>query len=170
MAVSDDIKGWFAGRIPQGWFSGAPDVRADREEIWVIGTLPDVDLGKDASKEGLEAARQGRIKQFREDTREARMKVAGEAQQQFGRSVAWGVRIGDTEQMFTHIALPVMTRLRLPEREILDTLIDSGVARNRAHALAWCVRLVEKNEQEWLGELREAISKVGQIRQQGPLN
>jgi len=170
MAVSDDIKGWFAGRIPQGWFSGAPDVRADREEIWVIGTLPDVDLGKDASKEGLEAARQGRIKQFREDTREARMKVAGEAQQQFGRSVAWGVRIGDTEQMFTHIALPVMTRLRLPEREILDTLIDSGVARNRAHALAWCVRLVEKNEKEWLGELREAISKVGQIRQQGPLN
>jgi hypothetical protein len=170
MAVSDDIKGWFAGRIPQGWFSGAPEVRADREEIWVIGTLPDVDLGKDASKESAEAARQGRIKQFREDTREVRMKVAGEAMRQFSRSVAWGVRIGDTEQMFTHIALPVMTRLRLPEREILDTLIDSGVARNRAHALAWCVRLVEKNEQEWLSELRDAIAKVGQIRNQGPLN
>ena len=170
MAVSDDIKGWFAGRIPQGWFSGAPDVRADREEIWVIGTLPDVDLGTNASKESLEAARQGRIKQFREDTREARMKVAEEASRQFGRSVAWGVRIGDTQQMFTHMALPVMTRLRLPEREILDTLIDSGVARNRAHALAWCVRLVEKNEQEWLSELRDAIAKVGQIRNQGPLN
>ncbi len=170
MAVSDDIKGWFAGRIPQGWFSGAPEVRADREENWVVGTLPDVQHGGDASKESLEAARAGRIKQFREDTREARMKVAAEAGRQFGRSVAWGVRIGDTEQMFTHMALPVMTRLRLPERDILDTLIDSGVARNRAHALQWCVRPVEKNEKEWLAELRDAIAKVGQIRQQGPLN
>jgi len=170
MAARDEISGWFAGRIPGGWFKGAPEVRTDREEIWVVGTLPDVELGKDASKEGLEAARAGRIKQFREDTREARMKVADEAHRQFGRSVAWGVRIGETEQMFTHMALPVMTRLRLPEREILDTLIDSGVARNRAHALAWCVRLVEKNEKEWLSELREAIAKVGQVRNQGPLN
>jgi hypothetical protein len=169
MATRDEISGWFAGRIPAGWFSGAPEVRSDREEIWVVGTLPDIQL-KDASKESLEAARSGRIKQFREDTREARMKVAEEAQKQFGRSVAWGVRIGETQQMFTHMALPVMTRLRLPEREILDTLIDSGVARNRAHALAWCVRLVEKNEQEWLTELREAIAKVGQVRNQGPLN
>ena len=170
MAARDEISGWFAGRIPSGWFKDAPLVRADREEIWVVGTLPDVELGKDASKEGLEAARAGRIKQFREDTREVRMKVADEAHRQFGRSVAWGVRIGETEQMFTHMALPVMTRLRLPEREILDTLIDSGVARNRAHALAWCVRLVEKNEKEWLSELREAIAKVGQVRNQGPLN
>jgi hypothetical protein len=169
MAARDEISGWFAGRIPQGWFSGSPDVRADREEIWVVGTLPDVQIGADASKESREAARQGRIKQFREDTREARMKVADEARRQFGRSVAWGVRIGDTEQMFTHMALPVMTRLRLPEREILDTLIDSGVARNRAHALAWCVRLVEKNEKEWLSELRDAIAKVGQVRNQEPL-
>ena len=170
MASKDEIGGWFAGRIPAGWFSGAPEVRTDREEIWVIGTLPDVQLGKDSSPEAASAARSGRIKQFREDTREARMKVAEEAGKQFGRGVAWGVRIGDTEQMFTHMALPVMTRLRLPEREILDTLIDSGVARNRAHALAWCVRLVEKNEKEWLTELREAIAKVGQVRNQGPLN
>ena len=167
MAERDEFIGWFAGRIPQGWFTGAPEVRADSEEIWVIGTLPDVTA---ETKEALTAARDGRIKQFREDTREARMKVADEARRQFGRSVAWGVRIGDTEQMFTHMALPVMTRLRLPEREILDTLIDSGVARNRAHALAWCVRLVEKNEKEWLSELRDAIAKVGQVRRQGPLH
>jgi hypothetical protein len=80
------------------------------------------------------------------------------------------VKIGDVQEMFTHLALPVMTRLRLPEREILDTLIHSGVARNRAHALAWCVRLVERNQKEWLTELRDAIAKVGQVRNQGPLN
>ena|SRR2546430_12005549 len=170
MAGTDEIKGWLAGRIPADWFKSTPEVRVDREEIWVVGTLADVSLDGEASKESVGAARSGRIKQFREETREQRMAIAEEARQQFGRIVAWGVRIGDTQEMFTHLALPVMTRLRLPEREILDTLINSGVARNRAHALAWCVRLVERNQKEWLGELREAIAKVGQVRQQGPLN
>jgi hypothetical protein len=170
MAGKDEIAGWFAGRIPQGWFKGTPEVRVDREEIWVIGTLPDVELGKDVTADGVAAARDGRIKQFREETRDARIEISQEAQHRFGRVASWGVKIGDTEQMFTHIALPVMTRLRLPEREILDTLINSGVARNRAHALAWCVRLVERNQKEWLGELRDAIAKVGQVRNQGPLN
>src|SRR5436305_90173 len=170
MAGTDEIKGWFAGRIPQGWFNGTPDVRMDREEIWVVGTLADISLGADASKESVASARTGRIKQFREETRDQRMAIAEEARQRFGRTVAWGVRIGETQEMFTHLALPVMTRLRLPEREILDTLINAGVARNRAHALAWCVRLVERNQKEWLVELREAIAKVGQVRQQGPLN
>ena len=170
MAGRDEVAGWFAGRIPQGWFKGTPEVRLDREEIWVIGTLPDVELGKDVTADGIAAARDGRVKQFREETRDARIEISREAQQRFGRVASWGVKIGDTEQMFTHIALPVMTRLRLPEREILDTLINSGVARNRAHALAWCVRLVERNQKEWLGELRDAIAKVGQVRNQGPLN
>lgn len=170
MSEREEVIGWFAGRIPQGWFTGAPVVRSDREEIWVIGTLPDVQLGKDASKEAVAAARAGRIKQFREETREQRIAMSIEARNRFGRETAWGVRIGDIEEMFTHLALPVMTRLRLPEREVLDTLIHAGVARNRAHALAWCVRLVERNQEEWLGELREAIAKVGQVRQQGPLN
>ena len=167
MAERDELTGWFAGRIPQGWFTGTPEVRADSEEVWVIGTLPDVSAD---TKEALAAAREGRIKQFREDTREQRVQIAAEARSRFGRNVAWGVRIGDTEQMFTHLAMPVMTRLRLPEREVLDTLINSGVARNRAHALAWCVRLVERNQKEWLGELREAIAKVGQVRRQGQLH
>ncbi len=170
MAAEDEVTGWFAGRVPREWFTGAPQVRRDREEIWVVGTIADVDLGKDASADALAAARAGRIRQFREDTREARMRISEEGQRRFGRRVAWGVRCGATEQMFTHLALPVMTRLRLPEREILDTLIDAGVARNRAHALAWCVRLVERNQKEWLGELREAIAKVGQVRGSGPLN
>ena len=170
MAGREEITGWLVGRVPQGWYSGTPEIRVDREEIWVIGTLPDIDMGKDAGSESTSAARAGRIKQFREDTRDARMEIAEEAKQRFGREVAWGVKIGDVQEMFTHLALPVMTRLRLPEREILDTLINSGVARNRAHALAWCVRLVERNQKEWLTELRDAIAKVGQVRNQGPLN
>ena len=68
--------------------------------------------------------------------------------------------MSDHEELFTHLAVPVMTRLLQPERQVLDTLVDAGVARSRAHALAWCVRLVGENTSSWLGELREAMERV----------
>ena len=170
MGANDELKGWFAGRIPKDWFSGALEVRADRDEIWVIGTLADVTLPADAGPEAANAARSGRIKQFREDTRDLRMQISEEAERRFGRKVSWGARCGDAREMFTHLAVPAMTRLRLPEREVLDALVDSGVARSRAHALAWCVKLVQQKQGEWLEELKAAVEQVGAVRQQGPLN
>jgi len=62
----------------------------------------------------------------------------------------------------------VMTRLRLPERQVLDTLVDAGVARSRADALAWCVRLVGQHEDDWLAELRTAMESVADVRAKGP--
>jgi len=170
MGANDELTGWFAGRIPKDWFSGAPEVRADRDEIWVIGMLADVQLPADAGPEAANAARSGRIKQHREDTREVRVQISEEAERRFGRKVSWGARCGDAREMFTHLAVPAMTRLRLPEREVLDALVDSGVARSRAHALAWCVRLVQRNQSDWLKELKSAVEQVGAVRQQGPLN
>jgi hypothetical protein len=120
--------------------------------------------------EATKHARAGRIKQYREDTREERIRISEEAAKRFGRPISWGVRIGDAQEMFTHLAVPAMTRLRMPEREVLDALVDAGVARSRAHALAWCVRLVQRNQSEWLKDLREATEKVGVVRQQGPLH
>lgn len=168
MATLDEIKGWLAGRLPQGWYTGTPEVRMDEDEIWVVGTLPEVQAS--GGPEALTAARQGAIQRHREETRDERMKIAGEARERFRRSLAWGAKIGEETALFTHLAVPVMTRLRLPERELLDTLVRSGVARSRSHALAWCVRLVAKNESGWLGELKEALSRVGDVRSQGPLN
>ena len=168
MTEQDEVRGWFAGRLPKDWFNGAPEIRSDGQEIWVIGTLADVQV--EGSKDAQAAARAGRIRQFREDTREQRIRIGQEAQDRFKKHVAWGVKVGEVEEIFTHLAMPTMTRLRLPERAVLDTLIDAGIARNRAHALAWCVRLVERNQKEWLAELKEAIAKVGQVRNQGPLN
>ena len=170
MSANDELKGWFAGRIPRDWFAGTPEVRADRDEIWVIGTLADVQLPGDAGPEAANAARSGRIKQFREDTRDMRIQISEEASKRFGRAVSWGARCGDAREMFTHLAVPAMTRLRLPEREVLDALVDSGVARSRAHALAWCVKLVQQKQGEWLEELKAAVEQVGAVRQQGPLN
>jgi hypothetical protein len=61
-----------------------------------------------------------------------------------------------------------MTRLRMPERAVLDTLVDAGVARSRSHALAWCVRLVAEKQDEWLKDLREALTHVEKVRSEGP--
>lgn len=164
----DEIAGWFAGRMPDGWFEGAPDVDADRDEILVIGTLADVELGPDASDEAAASARAARIDRFRTETRRQRMAIADEAQHRFRRKVSWGARCGDVERHFTTLALPVMTRLRARERHVLDTLVEAGVARSRSHALAWCVRLVGDNEAEWIDQLRDALGEVEKVRAQGP--
>jgi hypothetical protein len=154
---------WFAGRLPSDWFVGAPNVTVDREEIIVSGELPPVE------GEGTgEAAAQGRIQRFREDTRETRMTIADEAESRYGRKVAWGASIGETSVLFTHLAVPVMTRLRQDERRVLDTLVDSGVARSRSEALAWCVTLVGEHTDDWLASLRTAMSEVDKLRAEGP--
>lgn len=165
MANAEEIKGWVVGRIPADWFDGTPEVLVDREEIVVTGKLPDVGAseGMDAS-----AARSGRIKQHREATRDARVRIAREAQSRFGRTVSWGAACGDTRELFTHLSVPMMTRLRITDRQILDALVDAGVARSRSHALAWCVRLVAKHQGDWVRELKDAVAKVEQVRATGP--
>jgi hypothetical protein len=165
----DELRGWFAGRLPNDWFTGAPEVTLDREEILVVGTLPDVELEEAASDQTRAAARESRIEAFREDTRRRRMEIAEEAQERFGRIVSWGAAIGDVRRPFTTASIPVMTRLRQPERQVLDTLVSAGVARSRSEALAWCVKLVGEHQTEWIDGLREALQTVEERRRQGPL-
>ena len=164
-----EVRAWLTGRLPQEWTTdGAPEVTVDREEITVVLALSAPALADDATDAERAQALAGRVQGWREDTRERRIAVAREAEHRFDRKVAWGVRAGDSVQLFTHLAVPVMTRLRQPERQVLDTLVEAGVARSRAHALAWCVRLVGDNADAWLGELRAAMEKVHEVRGQGP--
>jgi hypothetical protein len=166
---ASDAAEWFAGRLPD-WFDGDPEVVVDREEITVIGRLPETE----GSPEGevSEARASGRVSRFREETRPERMRIADEAQDRYGRKVSWGVAVGDPESperiLFTHIAVPVMTRLKQPERQVLDTLVDAGVARSRSDALAWSVKLVGEHTDEWLGKLRDAMRNVDDLRAEGP--
>jgi len=162
------LAGWFAGRLPDDWFTDAPTVTADREEILVVGTIAEPDYPDGADDAAKAAARAARIKRFREDTRGQRMKIADEAEHRTGRKVAWGARCGDDEQIFTSLAVPVMTRLRMGERQVLDTLVGAGVARSRSDALAWCVRLVRDHEGEWIDQLRNALVAVEEARASGP--
>jgi hypothetical protein len=181
----DRVRGWFAGRLPADWQAEPARITIDREEITVVLTIPDVDLGEAGKSAGksagtsagtpagtpdaaLDEARAGRASGFREETRGQRMEIAAEAQHRFERKVSWGVAVGGREELWTHVAAPVMTRLRQPQRLVLDTLVDAGVARSRADALAWCVRLVGQHEGDWLAELREAMGRVADVREQGP--
>jgi hypothetical protein len=167
-ASLEEIQGWFAGRLPDGWFTGAAQVEADRDEILVVGTVAEPDLPDEAGADARGAAIAARISGFREDTRAKRMRIAEEAQHRFARTVSWGVECADQRALFTTLSVPAMTRLRMPERAVLDTLVDAGVARSRSHALAWCVRLVAERQDDWLRDLREALEKVGEVRAEGP--
>lgn len=158
-----DASEWFAGRLPDTWFAGDPTVVVDREEITVVGRLPE-----SADAPESEARASGRASRFREDTRAERMRIADEAQDRYGRKVSWGVEAGSERILFTHIAVPVMTRLKQPERQVLDTLVDAGVARSRSDALAWSVRLVGEHAEEWLAKLRSAMAEVDELRAEGP--
>ena len=170
MTTSDtEVAGWIRGRLPDDWFTEAAEVTSDREEILVVGTLAAPE-GVEGEPDGAEAtaAAKGRISRFREDTRDARIHIAREAEHRFGRKIAWGAECGPVRSVFTNLAVPVMTRLRQPERLVLDTLVEAGVARSRADALAWCVRLVGENADDWLGRLREAMTEVQRVRDEGP--
>jgi hypothetical protein len=164
----EDVQGWFVGRMPDGWFAEVPQVLADREEIVVVGGLAVPDLGAEPASAQVEVACRARIAAFREETREARMRIADEAELLWGRKVSWGARCGEVDERFTTQSVAAMTRLRFDERAVLDTLIDAGVARSRSEALNWCVRLVGRNQSEWIDQLREAMAHVETVRADGP--
>jgi hypothetical protein len=162
------IRGWFTGRLPKGIYAGPLELTVDRDEITVVGPIPEPEVAEDAPEPERAAAVTGCIKEFRERTRLQRMAVAREAEHAFGRAVSWGVLCGAHRHLFTTHSVPVMTRLRQAERQVLDTLVEAGVARSRSEALAWCVRLVGRHAEDWLADLRTALSHVERVRAAGP--
>jgi hypothetical protein len=162
-----DLSTWFGRHVPDSWFTGPLEVRADRDEIVVVGEL----AAPRRRAQGVgdpRAAALARVHRFREETRDVRTRIAAEAEHLFGRKVSWGARCDGTTVLFTTLSVPVMTRLRMPERAVLDTLMEAGVARSRSEALAWCARLVGANEREWIDALRSALDRVAELRESGP--
>ena len=164
----DDAAAWIAGLLPDDLFTAPIEVVIDRDEILVIGRLAAPTLADDATEADIAAAEAGRISGFRESTRDQRIRLARQIEHRYQRKMAWGVDCGGSRQLFSTISAPVMTRLRQAERQVLDTLVDSGVARSRSEALAWCVRLVGEHADQWLTDLRAAMGSVDELRQQGP--
>lgn len=162
------ISAWFAGRLPGDWFTEPVAVVVDRDEITVTGRLAEPGVPTAADGAAFHQAQAGRIARFRDETRSTRMAIADEAEHRFGRKVAWAATCGDAHESFTRLAVPMMTRLRQPERLVLDTLVAGGVARSRSEALGWCVRLVGQHTDDWLQQLRDALRSVEEVRANGP--
>jgi hypothetical protein len=128
------IRSWFIGRLPEEWTTTAPpSINVDRDEIVVTLSIDPPTLDDEASDVDRAEAVVGRISGFRDETRERRIAVAREAEHRFERKVSWAVSVGERTELFTHLAAPVMTRLRQPERQVLDTLV---AARRRSQASA----------------------------------
>lgn len=169
-----EIRGWFKKQLPEDWytlvegFDSEIELLVDRDEIVVIGPVKDADLAGGADEDEVESARRAAVKDWRESTREKRIEIASEAQERFGRHVSWGASVGGDRFLFTHISVPSMTRLRITERQVLDTLVDAGVASSRSEALAWCVRYAGKQEEQWLNDLKSAFKSVSEVRAKGP--
>jgi len=149
--VPDELQTWFASRVPKDWFTGGLEIMSDGEEILVVGNLPDVELAGGTSAAARAAAQDARIDRFREETRDDRVRIAREGERHFRRKVGWGARCGDQMKLFTTASVPVMTRLRMPERSILDTLVGM-------------------HQKDWIKGLRDALVKVDEARGKGPLN
>ena len=165
--TTEKVSSWLRGRLPEAWSPAAVTVTVDREEVTVVLPLPGGVDGPDGAVHDEDEV-DGRIGRFRSESRAERMAVAEEARRRFGRTLSWGVSAGERTELFTTLSVPVMTRLRQPERVVLETLVEAGVARSRAHALAWCVRLVGQHSADWLAELREAMTAVERVREDGP--
>lgn len=169
-----EIKDWFKKRLPEDWYALAEgfdsqvELLVDRDEIVVIGPIEDAKPVEGGDQDSAETARRAAVKEWRGKTREKRIEIASEAQERFGRHVSWGASVGGDRFLFTHISVPSMTRLRITERQVLDTLVDAGVASSRSEALAWCVRYAGKQEEQWLNDLKSAFESVSEVRAKGP--
>jgi hypothetical protein len=91
------IKGWFAGRLPDGWFTGV-EIAVEDDQIVVLGTLPELNIG--STPEEKEGAAAGRIARFREETRGQRIGIAQEAEERFHKYVTWGAKLNGVTKRF----------------------------------------------------------------------
>jgi len=165
---TQELSAWFAGNIAEDWFTKPVTIAFDRDEIVVSGALPMPKIDGEADAEDAAVAANERMNSFRITTCDDRIAIAARAEAHFQRKVSWVVTCGGQEMDYTIASVPVMTRLHMEERQLLDTLIDAGVARSRSEALAWAVRLVADNEGEWVDKLRNAMSEVEELRNEGP--
>ncbi len=158
----EDLQRWLQSRLPAALLAQPPQITLYPDEVLIILHLdaPAPDTNEELQRQNEQAL----IAQQREASRPLRMQIAAEIERMLRLSVAWGMRAGSTEQIFTTRTTPVMTRLGRAERDVLDTLVAAGVAETRSSALAYTVRAFAAEHADWLAEVRQAIEQVRQVR------
>jgi hypothetical protein len=160
MAMASDVdqlksrlRDWLGDRLPTEWLAGPAEIDMDREEALVVLPLA----------EGIDSG------SFRQASRDQRIRLAQQAEEAFGISISWGTTTGGERRLFTTVRAAVPVALALPERQVLDGLVEAGVAGDRTEAVAWCIRLVGQHESDWLRDLREAVAAAPPGRRERPV-
>ncbi|MEI7770746.1 MAG: hypothetical protein WCI67_12180 [Chloroflexales bacterium] len=152
---NEEIESWVAQRLPAALAAGPPQVRRyDDELVIMLQAAPPASPAEAAAL----------IARLRGESRGLRVQIAAELERSQKLPVAWGIRAGSVEALFTSRTAPVMTRLARAERDVLDTLVAAGVAETRSSALAYAVRAFAAEHGEWLAEVRQAIAEVERVR------
>src|SRR5258708_35017285 len=86
------IKGWFGGRLADGWFTGV-EIAVEDDQIVVLGTLPELNIG--STPEEKEGAAAGRLARVREETRGERIRIAPGTEERFHKYVTLGAQLND---------------------------------------------------------------------------
>src|SRR4029078_11806385 len=102
MTERTTAEAWLAGRLPQDWFTGPVEVRRDRDELLILGSLSAPRVAPDAREAEHDLAARGRAKTFREETRERRIEIARELEHLSRRKDSGGAAGGGREILFTH--------------------------------------------------------------------
>jgi len=158
-----ELPSWLQERLPAELCNAPPHVTVYDDEIVITLTAVDVpDAGTDSAERRV--AEQAAIARLREASRPLRIKLAREIQRAAGLPVAWALRVGASEILFTSRTAPVMTRLNRREREVLDTLVAIGIAETRSAALAYVVRTFAAEHAAWMEEARQALRSVEAVR------
>ena len=58
---ADDAAAWITGLLPDGWFTERPSFTIDRDEIVIVGKLPEPAHAADATEADRATAERGRI-------------------------------------------------------------------------------------------------------------
>lgn len=149
------LQTWLQSRLPPEVLAAPPELSFYEDEL-VIVLCAAASAGAPAEHELID--------RLRKQTRPLRVRLAREIQAATGLPVAWGLRVGATEELFTSRSAPVMTRLGRAERELLDTLVAAGVAETRSAALGYVVRAFAREHADWLAEMRTALDQVRLVR------
>ncbi|MCG8351634.1 MAG: hypothetical protein MI924_28030 [Chloroflexales bacterium] len=158
----EELQQWLQSKLPATLTAMPPRIKIYSDEVVIVlypneAPMPDDSIDQRSAEQAL-------IAYQRELTRSLRMRLADEIQKKLRLPVAWGMRIGESEVLFTTRTIPVMTRLGRIERDVLDTLVAAGVAETRSSALAYTVRAFAAEHADWLAEVSQVIEQVRQVR------
>lgn len=172
--LDEDIKGRFpAGTIQRVTilqYGDDPVVEPGRIVLRVVVAAGEGKEERERVGREFEASFREQIQQLRHDLRDklpdaSRIEIrVGEGGEGPRFMMAWPERSVEARALAGADLTPVMARLGAVDLETLDTLINAGIAGNRADAVRWALARIR--ERPAYAELRAKAAEIEQLKSQ----